>query len=121
MTRALVKNASDAGQVKEAGKKENALERQKKDDLEAVLSTREGRRWMWSILSACGVFTNPADPSGSWTYFNCGKLEIGLALQKDVAALFPETYFTMMREAQAEARVQKQEIDEEIENEERDE
>lgn len=42
----------------------------------SMLSSADGKRVLWDILSYCGVFQN-AMTGNSWTYFNLGKASVG--------------------------------------------
>lgn len=72
------------------------------DSLRKSLSTADGRRTLWEILSMCGVYKNSAVPSGSFTYFNEGQRSIGIRLITDINEIDPDVYFKMSIEARKE-------------------
>jgi len=86
MTKANVKNAADAKQVKKGGKLEREARRQELLDIKNVMQTESGKRLLWRILHEfCHIDLKSADMrSGSATYFNEGAREVGLALKSDL-------------------------------------
>lgn len=97
--RALVGNAADEEQVKDAGEKIARGRERELNDLRAVLSTVQGRRFVWRYLEACGISNSSFDQNPHRTYFLEGQRNIGLKLQADVAEAEPAAYLTMMKEA----------------------
>ena len=66
-------------------------------DLAKILNMREGRRFIWRILSMAGVFAlSYVSEQPHETIFNEGKRSVGNLLLKDIP---PETELTMKREA----------------------
>jgi hypothetical protein len=55
-------------------------------DLQAVLQTAAGRRFVWAQMERAGVFRTSFDNSGSVTAFNEGRRTIGLMLLADLQA-----------------------------------
>jgi len=98
---AFVKNAADADQVKEAGRREKFRARQECDDLRAVLATPFGRRLVWKYLEACGVFSQShvTGEAPLATAFNEGRRSIGLRLFDEVTRHDPGAYAVMVKEA----------------------
>lgn len=95
-------NAADEAQVKEAAIRVKRGRQQELMDVVFLLSDKRGRRFFWRYLTTCGVFKSSADNSGSWTYFNEGRRDIGLQLLADVDAASPESYAVMLRESKEE-------------------
>lgn len=98
MTKPFVKNASSKKQVKEAAKKERFKEHGEKEDMSKVLSLPEGRRVLWRVLSQCGVFRSSVEHSGSMTYFNEGRRDIGLFLVNEINLADMMAFPKMMQE-----------------------
>lgn len=94
---ALVGNAADAKQVKSAGHKERLKEKDEKKDLQAVLATREGRRFLWRLLEECKVFESIWEPSARIHYL-AGKHDFGLWLLAEVEAADKEGFIGMLKE-----------------------
>ena len=96
--KALVGNAADEEQVKEAKKKEKRGRERDLEDLGVVLSGPAGRRFVWRYLGACGVFKTSMT-GDSYTYFNEGRRDVGLQLLADVMEADPNAYLLMTKEA----------------------
>lgn len=96
---AIVQNAADPRQVQAAGKKVKLRDRMAQDEIRAVMSTRDGRRWIWKKLDWCHVFlpTFRQDPYQS--AYSEGARLVGLELLKDVNSLGPEPYLLMQKES----------------------
>jgi hypothetical protein len=97
--KSFVKNAADEGQVREAEKKVRLVRDRELNDIRHILSSPQGRRFLWRYLSACGVYKISFDHSGSITSFNEGMRNIGLKLLSDVTDASPEAYIEMMKES----------------------
>lgn len=98
----IVKNAADEDQVKEAGIRVKRGRTQELQDVAYLLSDKRGRRFFWRYLSTCGVFKSSADNSGSWTYFNEGRRDVGLRLLSDMDEAAPDAYALMLKESKEE-------------------
>ena len=93
-------NAADPKQVNEARKKAARSKKEELDFTAAIMSTPQGRRWMFDLLNTCKTFTNPVvagDPY--YTYHNIGEQNIGKKLLQDVNDSAPAEYVLMMKEA----------------------
>lgn len=73
-----------------------------RSDTEWVMSTEQGRRWVWTVLSFCGVYH---DFSGTKDELlkQVGKRQIGLYLMGIISDASEELLFRMMREAKNQA------------------
>lgn len=104
--RALVANAADPRQVKNAGRKERQAREQEIADLAAVLSSEAGRRLLWRVLVYCKVFGEVFEESPTRTAFNAGVRNVGLFVTGEIQAADETAFFLMMRESRE--RQQKQ-------------
>lgn len=68
-------------------------------DLKAVLTTVEGRRHTWKLLSAAGIFQGGFVNNGSEQYYRAGRRDIGLELLARIMADFPDLFQLMQAEA----------------------
>ena len=69
-------------------------------DLRAVMSTAEGRRFVWKMLGDAGVFRSSfVAGSPEATFFNEGARNFGLVLLGDVMTDASAQYLTMQKEA----------------------
>jgi len=105
MDRALVKNAADKEQVKSARKKETSRRDNELLDVEHMLASFNGRRFMWRFLQMCGMFETSFSQSTNQTFFNEGQRNIGLKLMSDINEANPDAYMTMMKESKGEKYV----------------
>lgn len=70
------------------------------NDLRRVMSTAEGRRFIWRQLSKAGIFTvSFVGGAADMTAFNEGGRGQGLALMADLLRVCPGSYLTMQQEA----------------------
>lgn len=65
----------------------------------ALMSSMQGRRFLWSHLSSCHIFTQSMTDSDRWTAFNEGRRSAGSELLDVILAACPELYILAMREA----------------------
>ena len=69
------------------------------DALKYVLSIPQGRKVIWDLLGIAGLYRQPrvaGDTEG--TAFNCGGLNVGLALYADCLTVSPDLTAMMTRE-----------------------
>jgi hypothetical protein len=97
-------NAADAVAVAERKRKADRAETKRLAALKTVMSTREGRRYVWWLLDQCGVFRT-SFTGNSTTFFNEGQRNVGLILMGDVNAACPEQYLVMINEAKEDTHV----------------
>lgn len=67
-------------------------------DLEAVLSTPQGRRVLVSILERCGVYRSAYTGDNDATNFRLGEHNIGLWLVAQIETTGPMNYPTLLME-----------------------
>lgn len=68
-----------------------------KADLEWLMATPRGRRIVWRLLEATGLYVS-SFTGNSETFFREGKRAIGLEFQGKVAKAAPLSFQTMMQE-----------------------
>jgi|SRR6267378_5502855 len=72
-------------------------------DFKWLMGHRQGRRFMWRLLSMTGLYSNPyrlGAPEGD-VAFRCGEQNIGQQLMSEIHNLVPERYNEMVGEHQA--------------------
>ena len=77
-------------------------------DIKKVVDMPEGRRYIWSVLSRCGVMQASMRASPYDTAFMEGRRDIGLQLMNDLMEAVPEAYDKMRREDTSNAKVDEQ-------------
>lgn len=84
------------------------------NDIRAVLSTAQGRRFFWRLLGMGRVFALSYDPDTQTgeekrldVLFNEGRRSIGNQLWADLHLTGIDNYLTMVKEAQQEEEVRK--------------
>lgn len=97
--KALVGNAADEKQVKEAGEKVKRGRERELNDLRSILSTVQGRRFVWRFLEVCGINKCSFADDPHKTSFLEGQRNVGLRLQADIMDAEPNAYVTMMKES----------------------
>lgn len=72
-------------------------------DFKWLMGHRQGRRFMWRLLSLTGLHRNPyrlGAPEGD-VAFRCGEMNIGQRMEAEIHELCPERYNEMIGEHQA--------------------
>lgn len=100
---ALVKNAADPEQVTSAKEKEGRGRDLALDDLHTLLKLPAGRRFLWRLLSLCGVNSlSYLSGDANHTIFREGMRNVGLTVLSDITDNFPDGYLNMIKESQGE-------------------
>lgn len=78
-----------------------AKERQQREDndIKFVMSSEQGRRVVWDLLSRGKVFASTFTADAQVTAFNEGQRNLALSLFSKVMAVCPDLYLTMAAEA----------------------
>lgn len=95
--RAMVRNAADPKQVKNADRVERDRADGAVDDLIAVMSTSQGRRDRWRLLTRCGVYKSIFVTS-SEIYYRAGWQDVGHFLVAELIETCPALYRKMQME-----------------------
>ncbi len=91
-----VKNAADENQIKIDREKNKFKQDTEDNDLKFLLSSDQGRRFIWNMLEKCGVFKSSFTGS-SETFFLEGQRNIGLKLMSDIMRVDPDSYLKMIK------------------------
>src|SRR5260221_3305550 len=94
--------AEDAAAVDQADA-ERQLRALEVTDFKWLMGHRQGRRFMWRLLSLTGLHRKPyrlSAPQGG-VAFRCGEMKIGQRMGREIHELFPERYNEMIGEHQA--------------------
>ena len=94
-------DASDPNHVAQAQKKAKTKKLMIKDGLRSLLSTKNGRAWLWDLMSELGPFQTSFTSSDPMTVaYNTGRKDVGLKLLATLTT--PENigwFVKMMEEA----------------------
>lgn len=64
----------------------------------AVMATRAGRAYIWSLLSNT-IYVSAYSPEPTSMAFNVGQQNVGLKIEADIKIHCPEQYLLMLKEA----------------------
>ena len=64
-----------------------------------IMSTQQGREWMYRLLELCHIGQSPFTGDNDQTNFQCGEQNIGLRLWGSLQGACPDLYLLMMQEA----------------------
>lgn len=96
----FVHNAADAGQVREARRKEKDQRRNELRDIVHLLKDPVFRRFAWRMLGFCGlnqsVVRGSTDPVQLG--YNSGKQDVAHFLLSEITQAQPEAFLLMMQE-----------------------
>lgn len=91
-------NAADEESVKTRKRKDEQVRDREMHDMRTVMSSAEGRRFIWRLLEKAGVFRT-SFTGNSTTFFNEGMRNMGLVVLADVHEACAEQYIVMMNES----------------------
>jgi hypothetical protein len=91
-------NSADPEQVKRREKNSELRSHRDVSDVRYLLSTPQGRRFFHRLLAECQPFQSPAHPSGSSTYLNIGRMEVGQLIFRAMNQADPAAFNVMNRE-----------------------
>jgi hypothetical protein len=92
---------------KEAQKEYTRKKDREIDDLKTVLKKPEGRRFVYKVLSECGVFKASFSLNSMQTAFQEGRRDIGILLLKMLDEAEPQAYSQMLTEHFSELKSKK--------------
>lgn len=98
MTRALVGNAADRGQVEKADRHVKLRREQELNDLRAVLGMEPGRRYLYRIITALRPQSRLWEP-GELTGYRAARHDVAVELLNEIDEASPDAQTLMMREA----------------------
>lgn len=104
MTEEVIFNAADEDQVKGRKRKDRRIRERELADIKAIMTTQEGRRYMWRMLDKAGIYRSSFTGNSS-TFFNEGQRNIGLIILADINESCPDLYLTMIEENRKEPNV----------------
>lgn len=101
MTAPFVGNASDPKQTRNARRKVRNAGRLAAEDFAAVLSSVEGRRFVWRLLGTdfLKLYETDLGATDTQTIRNAGRRNVALKLYAELTTQHPDAYLLMQREA----------------------
>jgi hypothetical protein len=97
--RPLVDNAADAGQIRDAQRKQRAATKDHLADLKEIANTPAGERFLWRLFSKTGILHTAYRADANAMYFETGKREIGLELLADLMLADDQAFLRMQSNA----------------------
>ena len=92
-------NAADRKDVRRLEKQAKVIDTQRKAVIHNVMSTIEGRHWLWDVLASCHCFSSTFNGDALQSTFNEGRRSVGLAILDDITSTCPDQYIQAMRES----------------------
>lgn len=80
-----------------AQREANIAAQKAEEDFKWVVSTEQGRRFLWDLLAFTGVYRS-SFTGNSHTFFNEGRRDVGLRLIGQLHEYAPEAYLRMLKE-----------------------
>lgn len=90
-------NAQERASAK-AAEEERLAKEKEQNDLRWVMSNKQGRRFMWRLLSEAGVFRLSFNTNNATMAFNEGYRSAGLKQLNEIMEACPERYTDMLNE-----------------------
>lgn len=91
----------DTGEETQVKQKKTKAQLNREREIEAlrnILSTYDGRAFLWRLLEECGIYTS-SFTGNSTTFFNEGKRHVGLWTLNEIMDVNPNLYQQMRVEA----------------------
>lgn len=63
-----------------------------------LMDNPRGRRFVWDLLSKCGVYSTSFTTNGSLVMFKEGRRDVGLRLLNELQMIAPDEFMIMWRE-----------------------
>lgn len=98
MSEALVGNVADKEQIKDATRKEKDRRKEEVADLKFILSTVQGKRFLWRLLEQCKTFESVFSPESMRMSYSAGRQDLGHYLMAEIMDAEPEAFIEMMKQ-----------------------
>lgn len=97
MEKVSVRNAADSKQIKKAKKSSEINREEELSDIKKVLTTSEGKRFVWRVLERCKTFSSVWESSAR-IHYNAGQQDIGHFLMSEIVQADESLLFEMMKD-----------------------
>ena len=94
----IIQNARDRSEQANARRDMDAQDRQLASDYKKVLSTNEGVRVLWDILSMCSIYTECFSEKDGRTEYNLGRRSLGIMLMDKIENVDPDLLINILKE-----------------------
>ena len=84
--------------------RDNRKKERELNDIRVIISTPEGRRFLWKIISEAGVFRTSFSLDENQMAYQEGRRSIGLNILYDLLDASPSTYMQMQNEYASEMK-----------------
>jgi hypothetical protein len=99
VTGGIVSRKPNSKAQQELRAQEKLAQRQRDDDLRAIMATQQGRRFVMDIIDRrCNAHGTGLSWSGSEMYHNAGQRSVGVDLRTDCERVATEQYVEMLTE-----------------------
>jgi hypothetical protein len=98
MSTEIENDVGDRTQVAERNKRAKVLEQRRLNGLKMIMSSPDGRLWMWDFLSKCGLFRVSFTGNGNRDAFDNGMRNAGMPIFTDIQNHCMPEYLTMAKE-----------------------
>lgn len=95
----MADNAGDRKDIRRREKQAKIDDAQHAAVTREIMSTAQGRTWMWTQLSRCHVFDTTFTGEALTSAFNEGERNIGQQLLNEITSTCPDQFIQAMREA----------------------
>ena len=92
-------NAADRKDIRRREKQAKLDARSRAEVVHSLMSTTQGREWMWDKLATARVFSSTFNGDALYSAFNEGRRSAGLSLLGIVMLACPEQYIQAQRES----------------------
>lgn len=90
-------NMGEIGQVEKANKEKKLRREKELKDIKAILSMKEGKRFMWRLLAHCKTFESIWTPSAQ-IHYQAGQQDVGHFLMSEIEEADENLLFEMMKD-----------------------
>ena len=92
-------NAADRKDIRRREKQAKLDARSRAEVVHSLMSTTQGREWMWDKLATARVFSSTFNGDALQSAFNEGQRAFGLAMLAEVLSTCPDEFIQAQREA----------------------
>jgi hypothetical protein len=94
-----MRNAAERKDIRRAEKLSAEIERSRIEFVFAAMTTKQGRTYFHSLLSACSIFDGSFSGDALLEAFTKGQRNVGLMIYNDIVTHCPDNFVLMMKEA----------------------